>query len=262
MNDGFFDKFYHKDFPHFEKFKQLLLLECKDDYLQWKNDPNSFLRTISCKHDCGSLSYVVSITPNEFTDLQVKFVDYDNENDNDFMVWYKINNNDIYFSSYDSQWFRIPDFSFPENITYYEITDSNDNSDIENSENNDIDSDDYKNIDSEIEIELYPNDAPLFTLGYKSELLFKIGDLRDDTEIQIRDITLKVESTMSYQRYTLRRENCVIAGFKEDEFSFQLGDCSAYVFIHNGTDIIIVNGGDVCSTVVFKNCFKLKEKIV
>lgn len=251
MNDNFIHKFYNKDFPHFEKFKQLVSAEYKEEYSRWKNSPDDFLYNDTV--NSGTLAEVLSITPEEFKDMDVTFVSFDvgDINDKDsFDVWYLINDIDCYFSSYDSQWFRIPDYLgiSSEKITFY------DHKNIENIENNENNENIKNNENNEIEIDLHPNDAPLFVLGYKSDLLVSYGEIKNH-EIQIRDITLNVEEEIETTSYTLTRDNCVIAGFEEDGCSFQLGDCSKRVFIYNETDIIIVNGGDVRSTVVFHNCF-------
>lgn len=52
--------------------------------------------------------------------------------------------------------------------------------------------------------------------------------------------------------YIIAHEDEIISGFYDDQTTFQLGDCATITYIHDDNDLVVLNGGDVSSTVVLR----------
>ena len=52
--------------------------------------------------------------------------------------------------------------------------------------------------------------------------------------------------------YLIASGNKIISGFYDDVTTFQLGDCATITCIHDENDLVVLNGGDVSSTVVLR----------
>lgn len=173
---------------------------------------------------------------------------------NEFLISYRLNGDLIYFDSDQMQWYSVPvktmlgnyknlgdvDVSF---FDYLQDDDSNDS--------NTLGVDDSNNTR---DIELYSFDQgselSLELLGFDHNLLHSMGylDCHDET-MQIRDLKLRVDEDCTY---TVSRNGCILAGFKNPDTAFQTGDAYTEVFIYDDTDIVIENCGDVSSVVIFR----------
>jgi hypothetical protein len=147
------------------------------------------------------------------------------------------------FDSNDARWFQIRPIYFDDGYMFYAKS---------------IHDADVTVFANEITgIELYPfqqcDEVSLHLLGFDTKLLESMGYFPEDQKLmQIRDLTLTIDEDCTY---TLLRDGFPIAGFNNEDTSFQTGDAYTEVFIYNKTDIIIENCGDVSSIVVFRGCF-------
>lgn len=105
---------------------------------------------------------------------------------------------------------------------------------------------------------LYPfeqgKEVSLRNLGFSKNVVY-LGEIYDD-RFTYGDYTIMIAG--NGDSYTLLQkiddnDQMLISKFDSNCTSFQLGDGSTTVYLHNDTDLIVSNDGDVSSIVVFLN---------